>query len=175
VISWHRFYDPETGRYISADPIGLDGGMNLYGYANQNPINYIDPDGRFVMALPFIIGGVSGEAIAGALAGLGLSAAIATVVDELNDIDRDKNTIPWPERTRGQWSCICRADKAGRRADNCSADDRDVAYGWGVDPLRDVARKIAEDMAKSNLSAQSVHHVSCKCTGPKGEKWNRGG
>ena len=25
--NWHRFYDPETGRYISADPIGLDGGL----------------------------------------------------------------------------------------------------------------------------------------------------
>jgi uncharacterized protein RhaS with RHS repeats len=45
VISWHRFYDPETGRYISADPIGLAGGINLYAYANQNPINYVDPEG----------------------------------------------------------------------------------------------------------------------------------
>ncbi len=27
--NWHRFYDPSTGRYISADPIGLAGGMNL--------------------------------------------------------------------------------------------------------------------------------------------------
>lgn len=118
---------------------------------------------------------ITGEAIAGALTGLGLAASIATVVDELNSTDRDKNTIPWPDRKRGQWSCICRADKAGRRADNCSADDRDTAYGWGVDPLRKVARKKAEDMAKSKLSAQSVHHVSCKCTGPKGERWNRGG
>ena len=45
MISWHRFYDPETGRYISADPIGLAGGMNLYAYANQNPIGFIDPEG----------------------------------------------------------------------------------------------------------------------------------
>jgi hypothetical protein len=47
MISWHRFYDPETGRYISADPIGLQGGLNLYAYANQNPINATDPYGLY--------------------------------------------------------------------------------------------------------------------------------
>ncbi len=35
MICWHRFYalyEPETGRYISANPIGLAGGMTLYAY-----------------------------------------------------------------------------------------------------------------------------------------------
>ncbi|KAB2888427.1 MAG: hypothetical protein F9K32_16560 [Desulfobulbaceae bacterium] len=43
--NWHRYYDPETGRYISADPIGLDGGMNLYRYVAGNPVNWVDPAG----------------------------------------------------------------------------------------------------------------------------------
>ena len=43
--NWNRFYDPEVGRYISADPIGLDGGMNLYSYVQNNPVNAIDPFG----------------------------------------------------------------------------------------------------------------------------------
>jgi RHS repeat-associated protein len=43
--NWHRFYDPETGRYISADPIGLAGGMNLYAYVENDPINFVDPLG----------------------------------------------------------------------------------------------------------------------------------
>jgi RHS repeat-associated protein len=43
--NWHRFYDPETGRYISADPIGLVGGMNLYAYVQNDPVNRIDPWG----------------------------------------------------------------------------------------------------------------------------------
>ena len=45
MISWHRFYDPETGRYVSADPIGLDGGINLYAYVQNNPVKRIDPMG----------------------------------------------------------------------------------------------------------------------------------
>lgn len=39
-------YDPTTGRYCQPDPIGLDGGsMSLYTYVNDDPINYIDPEG----------------------------------------------------------------------------------------------------------------------------------
>jgi RHS repeat-associated protein len=39
-----RYYDPEVGRFISQDPIGLNGGINLYQYA-PNPISWIDPWG----------------------------------------------------------------------------------------------------------------------------------
>jgi RHS repeat-associated protein len=41
----NRFYDPDTGRYITADRIGLDGGMNLYAYVANDPVNWIDPWG----------------------------------------------------------------------------------------------------------------------------------
>ena len=43
--NYFRDYDPTTGRYIEADPIGLNGGLNIYGYANQNPLTFIDPLG----------------------------------------------------------------------------------------------------------------------------------
>ncbi len=39
-----RYYAPECGRFISQDPIGLRGGLNLYAYA-PNPLKYIDPLG----------------------------------------------------------------------------------------------------------------------------------
>jgi RHS repeat-associated protein len=48
----YRDFDPTTGRYIQADPIGLDGGQNSYVYAENNPTVYVDPLGLQVRPLP---------------------------------------------------------------------------------------------------------------------------
>ncbi|RQZ57489.1 RHS repeat-associated core domain-containing protein, partial [Burkholderia sp. Bp9004] len=40
----HRYYDPSSGRFVSKDPIGLAGGINVYQYA-PNPIEWSDPLG----------------------------------------------------------------------------------------------------------------------------------
>ena len=42
--NFHRYYDPQTGRYISNDPIGLEGASNTYAYVS-NPLTWIDPFG----------------------------------------------------------------------------------------------------------------------------------
>ncbi len=47
--NWHRYYDPDTGRYLTADPIGLAGGINPFVYTLNNPVNLIDPEGLMVL------------------------------------------------------------------------------------------------------------------------------
>jgi RHS repeat-associated protein len=44
-LTLFRAYDSDLGRWISRDPIGERGGLNLYGYVGGNPISVIDPFG----------------------------------------------------------------------------------------------------------------------------------
>jgi RHS repeat-associated protein len=41
----YRYYDPEVGRYISPDPIDLEGGLNAFAYAQNSPFHFGDPYG----------------------------------------------------------------------------------------------------------------------------------
>ena len=45
VQNWWRTYEPRMGRYVSADPIGLDGGWNRFAYVDGDGINLSDPMG----------------------------------------------------------------------------------------------------------------------------------
>ena len=41
----NRYYDPASGQFTQADPIGVAGGLNVYGFAAGDPVSYADPFG----------------------------------------------------------------------------------------------------------------------------------
>jgi RHS repeat-associated protein len=158
----YRDYDPTTGRYIQADPIGLGGGSNLFAYAGDNPVNAYDPDGLNPAA-------VRGAIIAGEIAGDGLiwwcrsnialclrtigptavriARACKAINDTLGGDDDDICYSRWNREysTCGNWAYLgdravtaCRSRAANRRNLCISHGGRPVPWEpneW--DPYRD--------------------------------------
>jgi RHS repeat-associated protein len=58
----YRFYSPLTGRWLSRDPLGEAGGLNLYGFVGNDPVNWFDPLGRDVLFLGFGLSGFISKA-----------------------------------------------------------------------------------------------------------------
>ncbi len=83
-----RDYEGETGRWLSKDPIRFGGGQtNFYGYTFNDPVNFVDPSGKFGLAgvasgfISGLIGGyISGGTIPAALAG-GTAGAVVGFVN----------------------------------------------------------------------------------------------
>jgi uncharacterized protein RhaS with RHS repeats len=73
IYNFYRTYDPTTGRYLEADPIGQASGVNVYSYALGAPTNRRDPRGEDILVIE---GGSEGYNIFGhssvAITGMGL-------------------------------------------------------------------------------------------------------
>ena len=58
ILCTHRYYDPSNGRWLTRDPMGYAGGVNLYGYVQNSPVGWDDPLGYDMAAGAIISGGL---------------------------------------------------------------------------------------------------------------------
>lgn len=93
-----RDYDPEVGRWTSRDPILFAGKQtNLYGYSFNDPVNFIDPSGRFGVpgaTVGFISGAIGGYATGGFWGGV-VGSVVGAGVGFAN---------PWGSSTAGAFA-----------------------------------------------------------------------
>jgi RHS repeat-associated protein len=78
-----RFYSPRLGRFISPDPAGLVDGTNLYSYVDNDPVNFVDPQGLWRAALERLarMGQIASDIERGVMKGAGelvLSSYVAS-------------------------------------------------------------------------------------------------
>jgi RHS repeat-associated protein len=78
-----RYYNPQTGRYISSDPVGLFGGLNTYGYGLNQPLTAADPSGQSPIGI--VIGALFGGAVnvlenAGSIGGPNQPSILSTFI-----------------------------------------------------------------------------------------------
>lgn len=82
-----RSYDTTTGKFTSADPIGINGGVNIYAYCGNNGVSLVDPEGTvvpLVMAMAASGAGIStADAVILAASGIGLILSIQNAVSNL--------------------------------------------------------------------------------------------
>jgi RHS repeat-associated protein len=80
-----RYYDPDTGRYLSRDPIGFEGGINLYTYAAAAPSRFTDPTGEII---PCLVGNYARCLVTCGIQGAAMAALTGDCLD-LGDLAKD--------------------------------------------------------------------------------------
>jgi RHS repeat-associated protein len=103
--NYFRDYNPQTGRYIESDPIGLMGGVNTYVYVGGNPINGLDPEGLVNLSNLALAG--SDFALSTSEAGAGVVTMIASAAG------LDSPLAPFVPATFGAGSLMAASGELG--------------------------------------------------------------
>ncbi|HLD66040.1 MAG TPA: RHS repeat-associated core domain-containing protein, partial [Pseudomonas sp.] len=142
--NYFRDYDPETGRYVESDPIGLAGGLNTYGYVLGNPLKYIDPRGQSILVAPgaeagaavgtFVCPGVG--TVVGGVIGAGLGAGLSwylgdKLFNESAGADPDPSSGNDPDR-----GDLTKAGRAGQKHGDRAGSAFPPATGSAADKNR---------------------------------------
>jgi RHS repeat-associated protein len=157
-----RDYDPAVGRWTGKDPLGLEGGLNVYEYAAGDPANNIDPDGQYWLkdlsdfsaafgsVLSFgltdvinnatgassVINKCSGAYSAGKWSGIGLSVAFGVAHLGRNALYQGAERLVSDPRTwgsvRSSWSVAAGEGIPWLRANGVSLHHWLIPQRWGA-------------------------------------------
>lgn len=140
-IQSHAFYNPNTGRWLSRDPIEERGGANLYGFTGNRSINKIDRDGRatsldrnlfdvrirthhYFSAVVISFRAGSRSRGCATCKDIKLAQAVATIYEGLMDnllhdegwiLDTDSRSDPWYPHQTSQYASVTMTDDPGLR------------------------------------------------------------
>jgi RHS repeat-associated protein len=142
--NWHRYYDPRVGRYVTSDPIGLEGGLNSYVYTNR-PLNEIDLEG--------LMGNAPGNG----------GQSIFPILPAMPHVDYPRRAGLRPDRrTQDAMQCLA----------NCLKRDITVTGAKEGDPHKpNSAHRTGQacDVGKNsnrNISRSDIDRCFPGCTGP---------
>ncbi len=137
--NWNRYYSPAIGRYISSDPIGQEGGLNTFNYAESSPVMFIDPEGLVSACMP---GEDCGQSILGpgpvggggmsVIGGVGMAGAGIGAGSILMNEDKKANAPAAPNPTAE--SCPEPKDLEGKTPEE--VDEIMKGRGWKGEPSR---------------------------------------
>lgn len=193
--NYFRDYDASIGRYGESDPAGLEPDLNTYAYVRSDPLRLFDEEGLQAGAIPrpgsAPFPGIPGATYTPPNDAASREAEAAAAQGGITRNERDRpdgrpdrpgdssasasdRSIKYPDKKARKWACTARADCDDRIPGNCPPEpEKQFAFGSGVDRSLGTARNLAKRDATHRLGCQPKY-VSCKCTGPKGERYSGG-
>jgi RHS repeat-associated protein len=145
-LALYRAYDAELGRWISEDPLGEEGGLNLYGFVGNGPIRQVDLNGH-CPALAVPAGYAGGTAIVSTTAGTYLVNVAAAVV--VSCVLTSSSKKPW-------WRCKCKFE-----GDQKLLDAGAPRFSFGEGPTKQAAQQAAHQSVREWGGALNYTHCFC--------------
>lgn len=147
-----RYYDPSLRRWISQDPLGTIDSENLYAYVLNNPFTYIDPDGRFLIAIPLFVG--VGAILDAVIDGLIVGACAlggAKIIDNMSKSkDKKKKNDDWDKQKNGPPKNNIDQNKQARDA------KKEIEQRLGRKLTKKEERKFHREITKQRYSYQEL-------------------
>jgi RHS repeat-associated protein len=150
-----RYYSSTTGRFISQDPLGMEGsGNNLYQYVGSDPIDGTDPSGLLCFSLTCIEHGISHVVHTFTGAGRGLLEGTVGFFDcysgGLTNAVRSATGLAQPDFSSGSYEGGCAGGVAGALL--TPGDEEAAGLDAGEDVVEDTGISLEQSWRGTNMS-----------------------